>query len=139
MIDLPRIESGFSPGEHAERDAEDDGDDQRHEGEFQRRRQPLQDDLHRRLPVDEGAAEIALQEIAEIDEELLPQRPVEAEPLHGGVDLALRGLGIDQDVDRVADGIDADEDQDRHHDDGDQALAQPAQEIDEHGAAQPEG
>ena len=37
--------------------------------------------------------------------------------------LELVGLGADQDVDRIAERVDADEHQRRHHDDDEQALA----------------
>ena len=49
--------------------------------------------------------------------------------------LDLVGLRADQDVDRIADGIDADEHDERHHRDDEQALSEAADQIDQHGDA----
>ena len=93
--------------------------------------------LQRRLVEHEGAAEVALQRLAEEDQVLLPERQVEAERLDRALALDLVGIGADQDLHRVADGVDADEDDDRHrqHDAG--GLDQPPEEVDGHRAACP--
>ena len=61
---------------------------------------------------------------------LLPQRQVEAERGDGPRPLDLVGLGADQDLDRVADGVDAQEDQQRHHQHHGRRLEQPAEQED---------
>jgi hypothetical protein len=56
------------------------------------------------------------------DEILLGERPIEAERRGGARDLALVGLRVDEDVDRVADGVDARENQQRHDREHGEAL-----------------
>ena len=70
----------------------------------------------------EGEAEIAGERGFHEQAELHPQWPVEAEPLDRLLALDLVRLGIDQDVDRIAERVDADEHQRRHHGDDQQAL-----------------
>ena len=64
---------------------------------------------------------------------LRPQRLVEAERRDRALAVDLVGLRADQDVDRVADRVDADEDQQRHHEQHDDALQTAADDEDEHG------
>ena len=59
---------------------------------------------------------------------LLPDRPVEAERADGGLDVLLVGLRVDQQIDRIADDVDAEEHDHRHDDDDERALHQPAQD-----------
>ncbi len=72
--------------------------------------------------MNEGEAEIAGERGLHEQAELHPQRPIEAEPLDRLLALDLVRLGVDQDVDRVAECVDADEHQGRHHGDDQQAL-----------------
>ena len=65
-------------GQHAERDADDEGDEQRVEGELERRGSVAQDDVDDGLVVGEGGAEVAREDLAEILEVLHDDRPVEA-------------------------------------------------------------
>ncbi len=58
--------------------AEDHRDDAGHEGEFQRRRQPLAQQLHDIAVQRDGNAEVAVQEAAKPDDELGEERLVEA-------------------------------------------------------------
>ena len=71
--------------------------------------------------------------------ELHPQRLVEAEPFDRLLALDLVGLGADQDVDRIAERVDADEHQRRHHGDDQQALPEPPEQEGEHGLLSPGG
>ena len=57
---------------------------------------------------------------------LLVDRPVQAEGAHRRLDVRLAHLRVDQHVDGIADHIDAEEDQQRHDEDDQQALQQPA-------------
>ncbi len=100
--------------------------------ELERRRQAREDQLQHRHVVDERAAEIARQQPAEEAQILLPQRQIEAVLLDRERADALVGVGRDQHVDRIADGVDADEYQHRdrqHHDEG---LQQPLDDESEH-------
>ena len=106
---------------------------ERHEGELQRRRHAAQDQVDRRHAVHERAAEIAGERRLDEQPELHPQRLVEAEPLDRPLALDLVGVGADQDVDRIAERVDADEHQRRHHDDHEQALAETAEQECQHG------
>src|SRR3546814_14566388 len=80
--------------------------------------------------VDEAPAQVALHGVGDEDEELLPQRLVEAEAGDRRCPLVLVGLWIDQDVDRVADGVDADEHQHCHYGNDEEALTEAAQKVD---------
>jgi hypothetical protein len=119
-------------GDQPERDADADRDDERHEGELQRRRHAAHDQVDRRHAVDERAAEIARKRRLDEQPELHPHRLVEAEPLDRPLALDLIGVGADQDVDRIAERVDADEHQRRHHDDHEQALAETAEQECQH-------
>ncbi len=123
-----RPQPGIEPGRYADDDGEDAGGDR----QLERRRQPLDDELERRLVEDEGAAEIALEGVAEEEEVLQPERLVEAERRRRACHLGLIGLRVDQDVDRVADGEDADEDEERHDEQHDDALHQAADDENGH-------
>ena len=70
----------------------------------------------------EGAAEIALEEVLEENEVLLPHRPVEPEIGDDLVHAGLRAFGRGEDVDRVPDHVDAEEHQHRHHEQDEDRL-----------------
>ena len=65
--------------QHAQRNGDDDGQDQGEQGELGRGRQAGGDLGHHRLAGAERVAEIAVRQIADIGDELLGQRLVEAE------------------------------------------------------------
>ncbi len=70
------------PGEPgAGQHAEDVGDDQRRKRQDQRVGQHLEQDVEHRPALEERQAELALDKIAEVNEVLLPHRPIEAELL----------------------------------------------------------
>jgi hypothetical protein len=71
----------------------------------------------------ERASEVAGERRFDEHKELQPQRLVEAEPRDRLRPFDFVGLRADQDVDRVADRIDADEHQRRHRRDDEQALS----------------
>ena len=73
-----------------------------------------------------------VQRALEEHEVLLPQRLVEAERRDRALAVDLVGLRVDQDVDRVADRVDADEHEQRHHEEHDDALHAAADDVDEH-------
>ena len=120
--------SGFMPGEQPQRHADHDRHQQRGEGQLHGRRQALQDQAHRVLLVDEAAAQAAVQRAVHEGQVLAPQRLVEPEPRDGGQPFLLVHVLADQDVDRVADGMQADEDDQRHRHHHEQRLQQPAQQ-----------
>ena len=60
------------------------------------------------------------------------QRLVETECCNGALAILLIGLRIDEDVDRVADGIDADEHQQRHDKQDDDALEASPDDENQH-------
>jgi hypothetical protein len=107
------------------------GDDQRDHGELDRRGQAFGDHVDHRAAVEEALAEIALQRIADEDEEALDQRPVEAElGAQPGDLLGLDALVADHDLHRVAGG-ERDHQEDDHADaeeDRDQ-LQQPGEKA----------
>ena len=113
-----RREPGREAGGNADPDRDDEGD----EGELERRRHAAEDQVDRRHAVHEGETEIAGERGFHEQAELHPQWPVEAEPLDRLLAFDLVGLGVDQDVDRIAERVDADEHQRRHHGDDQQAL-----------------
>jgi hypothetical protein len=81
---------------------------------------------------DEGATKIALQKPSREDQVLLPEWPVEAVAGDGLGANPLVRVGRQQDVDRIADRVDADEDQDRHGDHDDDGLEQALDDEAEH-------
>ena len=103
------------------------------QGELQRRRHALEDQLQGRLAVDEGAAEVALGDALEEQQVLLPDRLVEAELADDAGALGLVGLGAHQDLDRVADDVDAEEDDHRHDRNHQAGLHQASDEECGHG------
>ena len=98
----------------------------------QRRRQTRQDELQDGQAEHEGAAEVAGEDVAEEADVLLIERPVEAVgPDRGGADF-LGGVRRDEDVDRVADGVDADEHQRGHHQHDEEGLENALDDEAEH-------
>ena len=104
----------------------------RGERELHRRRHPLEDKPERGRAVHERVPEIAVKRAAQERDVLLPQRLVEPERRDRVLALDLVGLRVDQDVDRVADRVDADEHEQRHHEQHDDALQAAADDVDEH-------
>jgi hypothetical protein len=82
--------------------------------------------------VDERAAEVAVRCPGQKGDILDPQGLVQAQRGDRALALELVGLRIDEDVDRVADRIDADEHQQRHHDQDQHGLQAAADDVDEH-------
>ena len=117
----------IQPREQPKRHADHHRDDQRRKRQLQRGRQALQDQLDGRFVVDEALAQIAVQRAVQEGEVLLPQRLVETQLGNdaGAVDLVY--VLADQNVDRVADGVQADEDDHRHHQHDQQRLADAAE------------
>ncbi len=102
------------PGPQTERDANDERDETApRSANLQRRRQALEDQLDRRLVEYEGPAEVAMHAFDRKRQILLGQRAVEAEIVDRMVNIGLGGIRRDQNVDRIADGIDADEHEQR--------------------------
>jgi hypothetical protein len=101
--------------------AEHDGKAERHRDQFDRRAEAEPDRGHRRPAELQGSAEIAAQEIAQIDEELDGQRLVEMEPRGQRRDLLRRAIDVEEDIDRVSgkaenDKGGADDDEERQRD-----------------------
>jgi hypothetical protein len=92
-----RAESGDQPERNPERDREHHGD----EGELQRRRQLLHDELDGGHVEDERLAQVAGGGAREEGEVLLEDRLVEAEGGGGARALDFVGLRIHQELDRV--------------------------------------
>jgi len=72
----PRLRS--SPGYEAERDADDDGEQDRRAGQLERRLEPAGDLLRDRLLGLDRDAEVELDDLAHVAEVLLVDRPVQA-------------------------------------------------------------
>jgi hypothetical protein len=87
-----------------------------------------------RFVMDEGPAQVAVRGIGEEHVVLLPQGPVEPHAADGGLHFRDVGFRIDQDVHRVADGIDPDEHDQRHDEEHHDALHQPSDGKDQHPA-----
>jgi hypothetical protein len=66
---------------HAERDADDGADDERHHRQLDRPRQDLEDLLDHRAAADHRCTPVAAHRVADEVDILHPERPVEAEPL----------------------------------------------------------
>ena len=81
---------GLDGGEHADGDADQDDADDGERGQLDRRHQPLADILQDGLAGQEAGAEIALGDLAEESQVLLPERQIEAELVLGGLDLIRR-------------------------------------------------
>ena len=114
-------------GQHAERHGEADGDDQGADRQRQRRLDALGDQLGHGLLEEEALAEIALQDVADPDGELRPDRLVEPELGADVGDLVGGGVVAGDHRRRIARRQPQhEEDEDRHHrkngDDGDQAA-----------------
>ena len=108
-------------GQHAERDADDEGDEQRVEGEFERRGAVAQDDVDDGLVVGERGAEVAREDLAEVLEVLHDDRPVEARLMDALGQLGRREPSAERGGDRVSgrpheDEDEGDEDEDRRED-----------------------
>ena len=81
----------------AERNAEPGADERAERGELERRRKRAPDVLHHRVRRQHRRAEIAVQHLAHVDAELLPQRLVEAELLaHAGDHVLGRAVADDR-------------------------------------------
>ena len=117
-----------------QRPADRHGDEQRHDAELKRRRQPVHHQAEHVLPERDRGAEIAMRHAGQPDEELLEQRFVEAVERAQPVDVGLAGAGRQHHGDRIA-GRDADhhEDHDRHAEQrdghGQQADQEPCSSI----------
>ena len=88
-------------GVHAERDSGHERHDHGHEHQLQSRRHALHHQLQGRLAEREGAPEVALHEVRDVNEDLLPERLVEAQNPDHALELFLVGLGRHQHVDRI--------------------------------------
>jgi hypothetical protein len=106
----------------------------RHQRQFHRGRQLGQDELQRGHAIDEGAAQVTAQRAAQEGEVLLVQRPVQPQSDGGAQLLGLVGLGVDQQFDRVADGVDTQEHQHRHRHQDEAGLRQTPQNLSQHQA-----
>jgi hypothetical protein len=122
----------LQPGEHPERNPDEDREHEARQRELEGRRQALQDDVDGGRIVDERAPEIAVQRVPHEHAELPPQGLVKPEALGDGHPLDLVGVGARQDVDRVAYGVDRQEHHRRHHGHDEQRLAEPSDQVDEH-------
>ena len=123
------VGGGDDPGAQADQQLDDDGAGH----ELKRCRQARQDQRRDLRLLDVGAAEIALQQVAEIAQVLLPEGQIEAElPAnvlhHLGRGAAARDLahrvGRQQEQQQIGDQRDAQQDE--------QGLAQPARQIEAH-------
>ena len=101
---------------HAERDADDDRDHHRGDGQLDGGRQPRGEVVPHRPGREQAGAEVAGQELAEIVDQLHGQRPVEPELLPQQLDLGAGG-GLAR---QQCDGIGRNDARDQE-DDGDQA------------------
>ncbi len=129
------VDAGFdrraalARADDSQRAADRDGDEQRHDAEFERRRQPVHDQAEHVLPQRDRRAEIAVCHAGQPDEELLEQRFVEAVQRAQAVDVGLAGAGRQHHGDRIA-RRDADhhEDHDGHAEQRDRHRQQADQE-----------
>src|SRR5690606_10386042 len=95
--------------------------------------QARQYEFQRGYVVNEGLAQIAAYRVRDKGDVLPPQGLIETQCAHGGFDVALVGLRADEDLDRVADGVDADEQQQRHDEEHQQRLQPASREKTDHG------
>lgn len=109
-------------GIQAERHADQHRHDCGGEGKFQRRRHAFDDQVHRRLPEDEGLAEIAAEGRGDENEVLLPHRLVEAKRFGNGLAIQFGCFGAGKNGERVADHVDAGKHQYRHYCDNEGRL-----------------
>ncbi len=80
----------------------------------------------------EGFAQIALRKVGEEDQELLPDRLVEAEPRDRLRTLGLICIGGEQHIDRVADQEHAEKNQSGHRQDDKETLTDPPDQERQH-------
>ena len=71
--------AGPETSPQAERDAQNEREGKSHEGQLERRRHPVEDEIDGRLIEDEGTTEVALQGIPDEGAILFDERPVEPE------------------------------------------------------------
>ena len=120
------------PGVEPERNAERDRDHHRQERELERCRHALENHFERRPGIDERIAEVAGERAADKAQILFVNRLIEPECLAGALLLDLVGGGIDEDLDRISDQVQAAEHQQRRDREHEQRLRQPAQHEDSH-------
>ena len=120
-------------GDDAEEDAEDAGEDERRAGKEKRRIEALPELDDDRLVEDVGAAEIAGQDVADPDQVLLGQRPVEAELLVQRLHVFGRGEGAEDGMRGVAGNQpDDEEDDDADAEDHRHDHQETAERVGEH-------
>ncbi len=119
---------GIQTGEQPERHAHQHGQQQRRHRQLQRGRQALQDQLDRRHVIDKAVAQVAVQRAVQETEVLAPQRLVQPERGDDARAVDLVHVLANQDVDRIADGMQAGEDDHRHHQHHRRRLQQAAQQ-----------
>ena len=133
--DREDAEDGVGPaiaevgGEHAERDADDEGDDERVDRELERRGAVAEQHIGDELVVAEGAAEVAGEHLPEVLEVLHDEGPVVA----GRVDALLQLVGgepaAERGGDRVARRPHEEEDQGDQDEDGREDEQEPDEQI----------
>jgi hypothetical protein len=121
--------AAIARGEHAERQADRHHHDARHDDQFQRRGQELEDIGHHGPVGIERDAEIAAEEVAEeigiLGEEIVVEMQPVTERRHG----VGRGIGAERDASRIAGNDPGDgEDQQGYADQHDQRCSEPLRE-----------
>ncbi|RMS14017.1 hypothetical protein ALP75_203440 [Pseudomonas syringae pv. actinidiae] len=124
---------GVHTGKHTQRYADDHGQKQRAERQFEGGGQALEDQAHGVFVINETLAQIAVHGALEKDQVLLPQRLVQPQVRDGLQAFGLIEVFTDQNVHRVADGIQADEHHHRHQQNDQQRLGQATQRPADHG------
>ena len=113
------------PPNHAEHDREA----QRRAGQLQGRADPLPDHDRGRSGELQRFAEIAVQQVAQEDQELHRQRLVEMETLGERLDLLGRAVDVEEDVDGIAGQPQHDERREGHQQQGERQEGQAAKDV----------
>ena len=115
-------------GQEAQRQADQHRQQHGGDGQLEGRRQALDHQFHGRDVVDEAVAQVAVQRAVQEAQVLLPQRLVQAQLGDDAGAVHLVHVLADQDVHRIADGVQADEDDQRHQEHHHRGLRDAAQQ-----------
>ena len=116
-------------GDHAERDADDEGDDQRVERELERRGAVAEEHFGDGLVVGERGAEVAGEHLTEVLEVLHDDRPVVAGLVDALLQLIGRQPAAERRRDRVAGRPDEEEDERDQDEDGREDQQEPHEQV----------
>ena len=115
----------YEAAQHAQHDREA----QRRAGQLQGRADPLPDHHRGRSGELQRFAEIAMQQVAQEDQELHRQRLVEMEALGQRLDLLGRAVDVEEDVDGIAGQPQHDERREGHQQQGERQEGQAAKDV----------